>query len=334
MPEPTPATPQVEGTPPIEEPQSSGGLSDEQLGQLFDEAGQREEAEAAEKEAAKQEAAKEPPKPAVDPSIDERFNKLETQFQTSRERSIRLETENAILRTQLEERHQQPQAQQPKPKNFFEELGVTREEIDSGLRSDAAGTIVNLLEKANQRGYERARQEAIQAATQEVVGINAHQDAWKRDMAATTGEYGELLNTNPEFKERADKVYNSLTAQSPAIDKQGTRWHPNAMYTAVSIAAAQLAREGKLSLGPQTPQAQQSRQTNVIPIERKPKPSMPVLGDTSGSGSGGVDPLLADIPGDELAIMRKTARDLGVPLERYIGNIKKFRKQDRSYGGF
>jgi hypothetical protein len=61
---------------------------------------------------------------------------------------------------------------------------------------------------------------------------------------------------------------------------------------------------------------------------------MPIIGDTPGSGNSGVDPLLADIPGDELAIMRRTAKDLGVPLERYIGNIKKFRKADRSYGGF
>lgn len=278
---------------------------------------------------------KETPAPTVDPNTD-KIATLEADHQRTREELIELKTQNEIYRSGLLRQQQAPQQQvvqqqpSPAPKGLLEELGVTETQLTEGLRTNAAGTITSLVEKASERAYQRAKSEATVEATSAASAAAAMDNAFRQDQAAASAEYGQLLADNKEFAETANKIYAQITASGRVIGADGTKWTPNSIYLATSTAYAQMARAGKFAAAVAEPPKPGIPGLKLV---EKPKaPLSPTLGGPSDTSSGG-NPLTAGLSTDDLAQIKSSAKKLGIPEERYLKTYQAMRKRDPSFGG-
>lgn len=270
------------------------------------------------------------PEVKPDPAAD-RITKLEADLRKTQDEHIELRTQNDILRSGLLNRQNQPQpapTQVPQaPKTLLEKLGVSKEDLANGLRTDAAGTIASLVEKASEEAYQRAKTEATSEATRSAIGASASNDAFKQDQMAASTEYGELMASNPEFAALSQKIYKELTQNGPIINEDGTRWIPRSMYLATSTAYAQMAKAGKFQQAAADP-------NKVVNLgDRRPKPPIsPIVGDSTDT-TAGRNPLTAGLSNEDLRMIKKNAENLKVTPERYLKTLQAMRKKDPSFGG-
>lgn len=269
-------------------------------------------------------------KPAAEPNAEilAELNKL-------KERQLVLETENNILKMGISKPQTAP-APIPAPEPDVTD-GIDMEALNAGLRTDPGKTIVNLVKSVTAQVREQVKAEAIEATTAHVAGMSSQERAFNQDRTAFQAEYGELIANDADFRSRAEQVYHRMTQGDDAIvidPSQGTRWKPNAMYSAASIAFAQLVRENPSKYAGS--KAEAPAPTNVVTLnERRKPPVNPMVGTTGGTGGGGGSGVnTLNYSAEELGTIRRTASQFGMTLENYLKRVNDLRKKDPSFGGF
>lgn len=252
------------------------------------------------------------PAPTVDASA-EKLAKIEADLQSLREKNIELETRNNIYQSQLNERMSAPApvVEPAKP-------GVM--DFTAFKTKAAADPLQAIYELVSQHGeISKAQvQEALQGARGQTTEILQRQKAFDADRGAALAEFGELFNSNKEFGDLAGRIYNQLNASSTPLE-DGMRWSPGTMYAAAATAYAQMVKAGRINPNPKV----------VTLRERKPAPQNPLVGSTVADKKPGF--------GDQFdartqAIQRRTAEQMGIPLERYYKIMEGLQKNDPSYG--
>lgn len=133
------------------------------------------------------------------------------------------------------------------------------------------------------------------------------------DRTKTRAEFGDYLE-NPIFTDRANAIYNDLTADSSG------EWKPAAYYTAAAMAHSQLIREGKLK---------SVREVSKSPAARPTKPTRQAFGEESPATGGGVD---KDFSSMDRGAVRKVCRELGISEETFMKNYSSEKKKNPFYG--
>lgn len=270
---------------------------DEETSQLFREAGEQDEAEAA---LAAPATAPTAPTVAQDP----RYDKLESDYQSLREQNIELNTRMEMILMRQEEASKPPSADDDE---------VDLDDFNAQLTANPGQAIVGLLQKMLPKVVRQAETGATKAA----VGVTQYSQAWQADRNRAEADYGSIYNKDAVFTERANQIFNQLTADAPVVN--GGRYRPGAMHQAMSIAYGQLIREGKLA-------------AKATPITERRK-SPPDLGLPAGTNIAekGKD-FLSEFNQREISIMQRQAQRMGVPFDKFVSRMQNLRAKDSGYG--
>lgn len=247
--------------------------------------------------------------PAPDPRIDEHSSHL----RTLEDKITELTTQNNILRYQ--------QQQKPQTEEEDRDQEYTLESFREQAAKDPTTAIFKLFEQSKKNAV-GSNQQAIQQAEQRAIQVMERQKAYESDQASTVARYGALMRDNPKFANFAEKVYSQMVNNSPgSIEiKPGFKWGPGLMYAAASIAYAEMHAAGDL------PNAN-PKVTALRPVKKAPQ--NPLIGKTDADQP---KTFASEIPARELSIMRKTAKSMGITLERYIKITEELQKRDPSFG--
>jgi hypothetical protein len=303
----------VNPEPEKEESLEDAFASEGDLAKLFSEASSNPGEEELEKEEKPTE--EKPAQVEVQASDDPRIAQLIGESQQIRERLAASEARNNLLQTQLRDLGK---TEKEEAKEF------TFEDFRKMVAEDPASAIYKLFEqtKSNAAGI---GQNAIEQAKAEARSTLERQSSYESDRATLVSEYGELLNTNKDFARLAEQIYNRTVSNSPVVMQdpntgQDVRWHPGAMYSAASMAYAQLHRAGQLQI---------NNPKNLTLVPKKTKPANPLNGEQT---SDVPRTIASDISAKDLAIMKITARRLGMPLEKYLKTFEEQKERNPYYG--
>ena len=255
--------------------------------------------------------------PAPAPTDDPRIAQLLQESQQLRERLAASEARHQVLQSRLNSLPQN-QEQEAAPQEF------TLESFRELAAKDPTTAIYKLFEDAKAKAGQVGNS-AVEQAKAEARATLERQSAYQSDQSTLITEYGELLNGNKDFARLAEQIYSRMTANSPIVSQdpntgQDVRWHPGAMYAAASMAYAQMHKNGKL-------QVTNQKVTRLVP--RKPSPQNPLVGDQNAETPRTI---ASDISAKELAIMKRTASQLGMTLEKYLKVYQSQKEQNPYYG--
>lgn len=297
-----------------EEDNTDKGL-DTNLGSLFNGAGDEDDEEPALEATEKVEAVK---VPVAAEENDDRYNTLQEQVSSLRDNQIRLQTENEILRG----RRDGSLREEEEDSN---EIEVDFAELNAEISADPAKAITKLINTITPQIEKRVLKQAA-AHTSTTVGRSA---ALQNDVAVARAQFGNLPFDNPEFGRMAESIYEELTDGAPVINANGTKYRSGAVMQSMEIAYARMVRAGKIKPGESNGNGK-----GLTITERKKTPLSPRMG--SGSDADSERPgeaALAGYSAREIATMRKTAKDMGVPFEKVVKKMAKLRADDPNYGG-
>lgn len=251
--------------------------------------------------------------PTETPAADPRYDALNEQLATLREKQAELATENAIYKEQA--RSARTPAPAPQIQEPDDEIDL--EELNKALADNPGKAVIDLINKVTVKALRKAETSAARVSSE----ITQTQAAFQSDHARAFSDFGDHWQKNKEFTDLAERFYDQLTQAAPVINREGQRYAPGAIHASMAAAYGQLVREGKIS-------------PKVVALrERKTTPAKPMIGSKSEESSG-EDSLLSGIPAREVAAMKRTAAKLGVSWDKYKETIVKSVRKDPNFGGF